>query len=116
MILKNASYQQFADRIIKQKRKIIVYGAGMIGQIVAPSFLSEYKLEDYLLYYVDMDSRKHGMRIDVASKSAVVNPVEHMTADQNDYVILLTNSYFHSSLKFLEEYDALRIEKFIFYQ
>lgn len=108
MILKNASYQQFADRIIKQKRKIIVYGAGMIGQIVAPSFLSEYKLEDYLLYYVDMDSRKHGMRIDVASKSAVVNPVEHMTADQNDYVILLTNSYFHSSLKFLEEYDALK--------
>jgi hypothetical protein len=42
MILKNADYGSLVKKIDIQKRKIIVYGAGMIGQMIVPYLVREY--------------------------------------------------------------------------
>ena len=36
MILKNADYKSLAKKIKEENKKVIVYGAGMIGQIIIP--------------------------------------------------------------------------------
>ena len=38
MELRNLSYGELANRIREEQKEIIVYGAGMIGQIVCPKF------------------------------------------------------------------------------
>ena len=56
------SFSNFAKYIKETKSKIIVYGAGMIGQILAPYILNEYKLDDIcdvLLIMDELDAKLH---------------------------------------------------------
>ena len=48
MILKNADYKSLAKKIKEENKKVIVYGAGMIGQIIIPYIIWEYDLLDKL--------------------------------------------------------------------
>ena len=63
MILRNASYLELSEKIKKEKRNVIVYGAGAVGKIVVPYFLQKYQLEPYVRCYVDQDTWKTGQSI-----------------------------------------------------
>ena len=55
MILKNSRYSELAEKIKTENKRIVIYGAGMIGQIVVPYFIQTFGLERYVECYVDMD-------------------------------------------------------------
>ena len=76
MILKNSRYQDFAEKIKKENKKLIVYGAGMIGQVVLPNILQQYHLIDDVLYYVDRDQSKIGQKIKVGEAHCEIKAPE----------------------------------------
>lgn len=44
--LHNATLEDIAGRIKKEKLRIVVYGAGMIGKIVVPDMIERYYLSE----------------------------------------------------------------------
>ena len=46
MILCTGTYDEISARIKKSNLPIVIYGAGMIGQILMPYIISEYGLYD----------------------------------------------------------------------
>lgn len=46
MNLKKTSYEELAKNIRKNNSRVYVYGAGMIGQIVAPYIVESFRLHD----------------------------------------------------------------------
>ena len=53
MILKNGSFEQMALRIKQKDKRIVIFGAGMIGTVTTPTILREYGIEDRVSFYVD---------------------------------------------------------------
>lgn len=115
MILKNSSYQEFAEKIKKEKKKLIIYGAGMIGQIVLPSILQQYHLVDNVLYYVDRDPCKKGQRIRIGETHFEIKAPETLYQIEEDIVILITNSNFYPIVAFLDGVEVLNdVETYLY--
>ena len=106
MILRNGSFSDFSERTIKQEKQIILYGAGVIGQIAAPYWLGQYQLDERVLCYVDADIHKHGMRIQLSSRSVPVLPLKMLEENRGRYVLLITASAFESVLSNLKQLEG----------
>ena len=108
MNLKKTSYADLAKNIRKNNSRVIIYGAGMIGQIVVPYIIESYRLHDYVDCYVDMDKRKTGMKIAIGYSEYEIKTPDVLHDVKDNPVILLTNSKFYPVISFLETIDALR--------
>ena len=107
MILRNDSYEILARDIIQNNRKIIIYGAGMIGKILVPYLLAKYALEAHVRCYVEQDQRKVGKKVKLYGGEAPIEPVSILqTVTEND-IVLITNSNFYPVVKMLDEIHAL---------
>ncbi len=102
MILKNASYDKLSENIHRFQKKIIVYGAGMIGQVIVPYLAKEYKLCEYVEVFVDSDNRKKGKKIQIGNRPCEITTPEYLYKINSDYIILITNSKFYSIIQFLD--------------
>lgn len=107
MKLINADYGEFAGNIIKNNNRIVVYGAGMIGQIVVPYIINTYGLHDYMECYVDVDKRKVGKEIAIGSCEYEIKTLDTLYDRVENMVILLTNSKFYPIVKFLDQMEEL---------
>lgn len=114
MILKYDSYENIA-RIVKQyNKKIVVYGAGMIGQIIIPYIISEYKLEDYLLFYIDGDRKKQEQIITISGRTYSIKTSEILKNLPTETIILITNSNFFPIVEMMDQINELnRTEGYI---
>ena len=108
MNLKNTGYSELAKNIIKNNSRIIIYGAGMIGQIVVPYIVETYHLHSYIDYYVDMDDRKIGKQVSIGFSSYDIRSPEILDQISGNTVILLTNSKFYPVIEFLDTIEALK--------
>lgn len=114
MIVKNTGYAEMAGRVRSEKRRIILYGAGMIGQIVMPYILKKYGLLEAVDCYVDRDPRKQGQKIAVDSREYTVMSPDILYDREGSVTLLITNSHFDLALDFLEGIAALsRAEAYI---
>lgn len=102
MILHNDMYEVFAEKVKSKKYNIIVYGAGMIGQIIIPYLIAEYGLADYLDCFIDADKRKKGSMVNVCGKEYPVTTPDYLETIDDNNVILVTNSKFYPIIKFLD--------------
>ncbi len=107
MLLKNCGYKEFAKRIKTKKKKIVAYGAGMIGRVVVPYLLEEHELYDNLACFVDMDQRKWGSKVKICGKEYVIKKPEFLKAIDDSYVLLITNSKFIPVIEFLDSIPNL---------
>ena len=115
MILKNCRYHDFAEQIRRDYKKIIIYGAGMIGQVVIPSILQQYGLEQNALCYVDRDKSKSKQYIKVGAVPCEIKSPDVLFDVAEDIVVLVTNSNFYPIIEFLDTIEALhQTEVFIF--
>ena len=114
MILHNVMYKVFAEKVKSKKYNIIVYGAGMIGQIIIPYLIEEYGLADYLDCFIDADKRKKGSMVNVCGKEYPVTTPDYLETIDDNNVILVTNSKFYPIIKFLDGIENLNyIEGYI---
>ena len=107
MILKNCRYQDFADKIQRKGKKIIIYGAGMIGQVVVPSILQQYGLEQSVLCYVDRDKSKSEQTIKIGATPCEIKSPDMLSEVAGHVTILVTNSNFYPIIEFLDKLETL---------
>ena len=103
-ILKDTSYCK--------KKKIIIYGAGAVGRLVAPYLLKKNGLDHYVVNYVDNDERKHGTFADLNGRKVRIISVED-SLQYNDCLWLITNGNYDAVLSSLEQRDSLKETKYI---
>lgn len=113
MRLKKGTIQDVVRRTEDSGKRIIVYGAGVIGEAVAPSWLCRYGLEEAVLCYVDADAHKHGREIRLGSRSV---PVRSLVALQEEnYLLLITVSAFEPVVRSLERVpETEEVETYFF--
>lgn len=107
MILKNNDYAFLANDIKENSKKIIIYGAGMIGQIIVPYLVKKYNLYDYIDCFVDADKRKTGQKICIDSRAYEIRTPDYLETYRENQVILITHSKFFPILKFLDGIHCL---------
>lgn len=108
--LRNFSWEELAETIKREQKKILVYGAGMIGQIVVPDVLGRFQLEKHLQFYVDADPYKQGRYIRVGGSCYEIKEPEALKAygsREKNLMLLITNSHFESVVKALDEFVEL---------
>jgi len=103
MILKKGTFEDFAQRADLTKKKIIVYGAGVIGQVAAPYWLCRCQVEDRVFCYVDADTHKHGQAVQVGSRSVPIQPLSVLDKERGRYILLVTVSAFEPVVQALEQ-------------
>ena len=107
MILRDDDYCSLAKKIIDEKKKIIVYGAGMIGQVVIPYLIERYDLASYLDCIIDADKRKQGTKICICGKEHYISAPEYLEHISENYILLITNSIFFPIIEFLDKIENL---------
>lgn len=107
MILKNCRYSELAEKLRSQKKRIVIYGAGMIGQIVVPYFIHSSGLEEQVECFVDMDARKEGTSIKIGSYKYEVRHPKMLKDAVDNLAILITNSKFYPVVEYLDKMISL---------
>ena len=103
-----------AVRIKNENRKVAIYGAGMIGNVFLPYFITEYQLYDNVLFYVDGDERKQGYTIRIGQKEYPIVAISKLRELPQTAVLLITNSNFMPVVQMLDEINELEcIESYI---
>ena len=114
MILKCSNYESLVENIKNNKRRIVIYGAGMIGMVIIPYLIEEYRLYDNLLYFIDSDKRKQGNTISIDNREYVIEPLEKLKRLDRNTVILITNSNFYPIVSMMDSLGELNeIEAYI---
>jgi len=105
--LLKGSREELAKYIKEQNKKIVVYGAGMIGKVIIPDYLLQYDIIDNLQFYVDMDVRKQQKGIEVQGQHYEVCSKDGLLKMPKDSILLVTNSNYNPVLKMLDEMEGL---------
>lgn len=103
MILKKSSFADFAQYVKENGKKIIVYGAGVIGQAAAPYWLRRYQLVDKVLCYVDADPYKQGQTVSLDTNPVSIKSLSVFEQESRRYAILITVSAFEPVVQALEQ-------------
>lgn len=114
MKILNGTYEQIAKRVREESKKIVVYGAGMIGSILVPYLLRNLSLQDYMLFFVDSDLRKHDeMIVDGSYQYPIRAPYVLDNLPENT-LLLITNSNYIPIVDFLDSNEHLKnVEAYI---
>lgn len=94
MKIKCCSFRELADDILRNNKKIIMFGAGVIGQITTPEILGEYGVLKYVDCYLDNDANKWGDIIEVSEYTFEIKSPDYLNQCSNDTVILINISRF----------------------
>lgn len=114
MIYLSDTYENMADKIKKSGKRIIVYGAGMIGHVLVPYLIEKFSLQDNLLFFIDGDKNKQGNYIEIGEKSYLVKSPDELTKLSLDTVLLITNSNYAQIIRMLDGIENLNnVEAYI---
>lgn len=108
MRLKKGSFSDFARRAESSGKPIVVYGAGVIGQVAAPYWLNAYQLAEQVRCYVDADPHKQGGAVAVGERAVPISPVSALEELGSGCLLLVTVSAFDAVVESLEKLSALR--------
>jgi len=108
MILKKGTFEDLAQRVKITGKKVIVYGAGVIGQVSAPYWLCRYQAEDQVLCYVDADSHKQGQTVQVGARNVPIRSLSALDEENGLYILLVTVSAFEPVVQALEKIQGTR--------
>lgn len=106
MYLVSMNYEDLKKKM-QDVENVVVYGAGMIGQILVPYVFEKYDLPVETMYYVDRDPEKTGRTIQVKRRPVPVMPVDTLKRITGNSILLITNSNFVSVTEELDQIKAL---------
>ncbi len=108
MYLKAGTFSEMAANIKKNKSRIALFGAGVIGTSTASAILNAYGLTDYAVCYIDNDTAKQNMTINIDRKAIrICTPDVLYTLGQNT-VILMNASRYADILNQLEQMECTK--------
>ena len=94
MILRCCSFEEMADDILQNNKKILMFGAGVIGQITVPEILKKYDLIQYLDSYIDNNSEKWKYPIVLDNREYKIKSPAYLTECDKNTTILINISRF----------------------
>lgn len=97
-----------SDDIMKNQEKIIMFGAGAIGQITTPEILKEYQLLSYLDCYLDNDETKWGKSLIVCGEKYEIKSPAYLNQCAVNSVILINISRFAEVKEQLEQMECTK--------
>ncbi|MDE6910512.1 MAG: hypothetical protein K2P44_08615 [Lachnospiraceae bacterium] len=100
--------EEIAGRIKEKNQFLIIYGAGMIGRTIMPSYIQEMHLVDYVDCYIDIDKRKQGKSILIGGKSFLVYAPEKLENVGRNAAVIITNSNFMPIVDKMNHIPALQ--------
>lgn len=101
-------FEYIKNDIESKNKKIIIFGAGMIGTVTTLEILYELGIENRVELYVDNDKNKWGTYVNVNGRDVLITEVDRLrNIDVKDYVIFLTTSRFSDAIIQLQGYDNL---------
>lgn len=103
-----SSFDEFENHIKSSNRRIILFGAGAIGQVIVPEILKNHNLLKYVDCYIDNDKSKWGQAITVAGSDFAIRSPEYLNECPKDMVILVNVSRFNSVLSQLESMECTK--------
>ena len=108
MVIADLSLSGFLEDIKDIGTGIVIYGAGVIGKMTVPYWISSEGLEDKVLSFVDADIHKHGTEITIGSRKVEILAPESMENLEQPFVILVTGSRYQGILDYLGECKYLK--------
>ncbi len=88
------SFDNLKNKIEKSNSKILMFGAGAIGQVSAPEILKDYDLLDKVDCYLDNNEKKWGTYIEMFGNRYEVKSPDYLNHCGENTVILLNISRF----------------------
>lgn len=107
MILRNSAFEELQDHVLSENKKIIIFGAGMIGTVTAGSILEKLNISDQIECFIDNDQRKHNTKENL-SGIEIYSPEYLSKLDPNKYILIIAISRYTSVLEQLEQFTNLR--------
>ena len=98
VILKCSEFSVIASDIKKKNTRIVMFGTGVIGQMIAPHIFVEYGLLPYVDCYIDNNSDLWGCKVEVCGYEIEVRSPEYLKNCNSDTVIMLNISRFSNVL------------------
>lgn len=108
MVLKYDSLEKVKEHVQYNNSTVVIYGAGMIGQIIMPYMITSSGLLDNLLFYVDGDRRKQQQTIHIGNRDIEIKSPAILDKLPCDAVVLITNSNYTGIVDMLNSIDALK--------
>lgn len=102
------SFEQLREELNNKDAPVILFGAGAIGQVVAPEILFHYGLFDKITCYIDNDQSKWDTKIDVKDCSFPIKSPEYLKECQPDAIILINISRYAEVLEQLDIMECTR--------
>ena len=107
MQLRNTDYTSLVKKVKENNSRIIVYGAGMIGQIIVPYLVRKYNLYSHIDCFIDADKRKKGQKIYIDNYIYEIKNTDYLEENKDNQIILITNSKYSKVLEFLDNIQTL---------
>lgn len=103
-----STYEEIANKVRNENKYLIVYGAGMIGRVLIPYLITEYKLSDRLLCYLDADERKQNHFISIGETKYEINAPTYLKEITKKIIVLVTNSNYAPVVQMLDKIEDLK--------
>ena len=105
MVLKNKPVAELLQYIKENKKSVVLFGAGVIGNTVVPELFRAQGLLESILFYVDNDTAKHGKTVQICGEERTIFGADALRQiDVAMTVLLITNSQYGAVV---EQFDAM---------
>lgn len=108
MNIKCCSFERMADDILRNNKSILMFGAGVIGQITTPEILREYNILSHLNCYLDNDKNKWGDYLEICNRKYEIKSPDYLKQCDTNSVILINISRFAEVKTQLEQMECTR--------
>lgn len=106
MKVKCCSFEKMADDILHNNKKILMFGAGVIGQITTPELLKDYGIIQFIDCYLDNDSSKWGSFVNILGHEYEIKSPEYLKQCNRNTIILINISRFAEVKVQLEQMEC----------
>ncbi len=101
-------FEEFKKQVLDSDCRIVMFGAGAIGQVTTPEILKEHGLLSYVDCYIDNSEAKWGSSIVTCGESYEVRSPAYLERCTSNTVILLNISRFPDVIRQLEGMSCTR--------
>ncbi len=103
-----STIEEFTEFVIKNDKKIILFGAGAVCKTFIPYISNKYHLSKRIIYVIDNDPSKQDCFIDFNGNRVLVVNIEILRECKEDYCVLITNGEFYSVMTQLDLIEECR--------
>lgn len=101
-------FEEISLLVKESNKKIVMFGAGVIGQITMPAILKQYGLLDYIDCYIDNNSLKWGNIIEIYGRTFDIKTPEYLNMVKDRDIIFLNISRYSEVLDQLENMECTK--------